>query len=152
MSCELSIDTLGNSELDTLYHSSVCQPSALENAGVDIFCPETITIPPKSLAFTIDFKIVCCCNNGASAYYLIPRSSISKTPLRMSNSIGLIDKGYRGHIMAKVDNLSDSEYTIKAGERLFQICLPSLERPVINFETISTDTIRGTGGFGSTGK
>ncbi len=152
MSGELYIDTLGNAGLKTLYYSSAFNPSALENAGVDLFCPETITIPPKSLAFTIDFKIVCCCNNGADAYYLIPRSSISKTPLRMSNSIGLIDKGYRGHIMAKVDNLSDSEYTINAGERLFQICLPSLKRPIIHFTTVDTDTIRGTGGFGSTGK
>ncbi len=152
MSGELWIDTLGNSGLNPLYHSSGFNPSALENAGIDIFCPETITIPPNSLAFTIDFKIVCCCNNGAGAYYLIPRSSISKTPLRMSNSIGLIDKGYRGHIMAKVDNLSDSEYTINAGERLFQICLPNLERPVVCLKSVSTDTIRGTGGFGSTGK
>ncbi len=152
MSGELYIDTLGNSDLTHLYKTVETSCSASENAGVDLYCPETITIPPKSLAFTIDFKIVCCCNNGNSAYYLIPRSSISKTPLRMSNSIGLIDKGYRGHIMAKVDNLSDSEYTINAGERLFQICLPSLKRPIIHFTKVDTDTIRGTGGFGSTGK
>ncbi len=152
MSGCIAIDTLGNSALAELYKTLERTHSASENAGVDIFCPETITIPPKSLAFTIDFQIVCSCNYGTSAYYLIPRSSISKTPLRMSNSIGLIDKGYRGHIMAKVDNLSDSEYTINAGERLFQICLPNLERPLVNFERISTGTLRGTGGFGSTGK
>ena len=39
----------------------------------------------------------------------MPRSSISKTPLRMSNSVGLIDGGYRGEIMASVDNISDDD-------------------------------------------
>ena len=46
---------------------------------------------------------------------------ISKTPLRMSNSIGLIDGGYRGEIMAYCDNIKDFEYTINKGERLFQL-------------------------------
>ena len=41
-----------------------------------------------------------------TSYMLVPRSSISKTPLRMANSIGIIDAGYRGEIMAAVDNIS----------------------------------------------
>ena len=39
----------------------------------------------------------------------MPRSSISKTPLRLANSIGLIDGGYRGEIMAPCDNIKNSE-------------------------------------------
>ena len=153
MSDELYIiDTLGNTDLAAKYLEA--ESTAAENAGVDVFCPEDIIISPKSLATTIDFKIVCALTvkGDYSAYYLYPRSSISKTPLRMSNSIGLIDKGYRGHIMAKVDNLSDSPYLIRAGERLFQICAPNLKRPTVCLGAVSTDTIRGAGGFGSTGK
>jgi len=92
------------------------------------------------------------------AYYLYPRSSISKTTLRMSNSLGIIDSGYRGEITAVVDNVDkDSWCSIKlnAMERYFQLCHPSL----MPFRVVMVDNIeelgitaRGDGGFGSTGK
>ena len=59
-------------------------------------------------------------------YYLYPRSSISKGKLRLSNSVGIIDYGYRGDIMAAVDNIGDTDYHIEKGERLFQLCSPDL--------------------------
>ena len=82
----------------------------------------------------------------------MPRSSISKTPLRLCNSIGLIDAGYRGEIIAAVDNIKEQSYKINVGERLFQ--LVAMNGSEINFELVSelTETDRGTGGFGSTGK
>ena len=55
------------------------------------------------------------------AYYLFPRSSISKTPLRLANSIGLIDGGYRGELVGMVDNIYDKDFHIKRGERYFQL-------------------------------
>ncbi|SVA76917.1 uncharacterized protein METZ01_LOCUS129771, partial [marine metagenome] len=45
----------------------------------------------------------------------MPRSSIAKTPLRLCNSIGLIDGGYRGEIMAVVDNIKKESYTVEPG-------------------------------------
>ena len=91
------------------------------------------------------------------AYYLYPRSSIIKTPLRLSNSVGIIDSGYRGEITAvvdKVDNQVDS-FPIRAMDRYFQLCHPSL----MPFKVIIVNTIeelgltaRGDGGFGSTGR
>ena len=91
------------------------------------------------------------------AYYLYPRSSIIKTPLRLSNSVGIIDSGYRGEITAvvdKVDNQVDS-FQIRAMDRYFQLCHPSL----MPFKVVIVDTIeelgltaRGDGGFGSTGR
>ena len=82
----------------------------------------------------------------------MPRSSISKPPLRLCNSIGLIDAGYRGEIIAAVDNIKEQPYKINVGERLFQ--LVAMNGSKINFELVSelTETDRGTGGFGSTGK
>ena len=84
-------------------------------------------------------------------YYLYPRSSISKTPLRMSNSVGIIDWGYRGDIMAAIDNLSDEDYHIEKKTRLFQICSPTLQR-IKEIEIVNDldNTDRGDGGFGST--
>lgn len=119
------------------------------DSGYDLIVPETLVIPAGARAFTIDHKVRCVAECGS--YFLVPRSSISKTPLRMSNSIGIIDAGYRGNLIAKVDNLSDKEYIINHGERLFQICLPSLATPSVTFGKVEVDTERGAGGFGSTG-
>ena len=85
------------------------------------------------------------------SYYLYPRSSIIKTPLRMANSVGIIDAGYRGNIIACVDNVKNYEYKIEKGSRLFQICGPTLEPIVIRVVNELSNSQRGSGGFGSTG-
>jgi dUTP pyrophosphatase len=122
------------------------------DSGYDLYCPDTITIAPQSVG-TVDLKIRCSPNfPSVSGYYLYPRSSISKTPLIMANSVGIIDYGYRGNIMAKVFNTSTEPYTINKHERLFQVCMPTLQPFGVNFVETLDETERGTGGFGSTGK
>ena len=119
------------------------------DSGFDLYVTEDITIQPYSQA-TIDHKILCE-PMFTGGYYLYPRSSISKTPLRLANSVGIIDNTYRGHIMAKVDNISDAPFTVKRGERLFQLCHPSLLPLHVEFvSAVNTATSRGAGGFGST--
>ena len=71
-----------------------------DDAGLDLVAPAEIVVPARGMA-TVDFGIRCR-RSGAGGYYLYPRSSISKTPLRLANSVGIIDAGYRGNIMAKV--------------------------------------------------
>ena len=85
-------------------------------------------------------------------YMIVPRSSISKTPLRLCNSIGIIDAGYRGELLAFVDCHAD-RYCIGKGDRLFQLVLPNMER-INKVELVDelSETTRGSGGFGSTGK
>jgi len=120
------------------------------DSGYDLYAPETITVEPGKQA-TIDFKVRAQTEWSTGGFYLFPRSSISKTPLRLANSVGIIDFEYRGNLMAKVDNISDKPYTIQKGERLFQICHPSLQPLSVRIAEVSTNTERGTGGFGSTG-
>ena len=69
----------------------------------------------------------------------------------MANSVGIIDAGYRGTIMAAVDNISDEDYTIKVGQRLFQICGRYLEPIYLTLVEELSESERGNGGFGSTG-
>jgi dUTP pyrophosphatase len=122
------------------------------DSGYDLFCSETIQVQPRAIG-TIDFKIRASPEfQKLSGYYLYPRSSISKSPLIMANSVGIIDHGYRGNIMAKVYNTSNEVFEIKRGERLFQLCLPTLEPFNVVFKEQLDTTERGTGGFGSTGK
>ncbi len=119
------------------------------DAGLDLFIMEDLIIPAGA---TVPLKLqISCETSEGQPYYLIPRSSISKTPLRMSNSIGLIDGGYRGEIIAMVDNIKSENYTVSLGDRLFQ--LVAMDGAPITFELVDTlsETSRGSGGFGSTG-
>jgi dUTP pyrophosphatase len=92
----------------------------------------------------------------SQAYYLYPRSSISKTPMRLANSVGIIDRGYRGEIMAVLDIVDHNKipYNLNAHDRHFQICHPSLNPfkvIIVNTKDELGITNRGNGGFGSTG-
>ena len=120
------------------------------DAGLDLYVLDDIVFKPGETKL-IKFGISCEPVDG-KAYYLFPRSSISKTPLRMSNSIGLIDGGYRGEIMASCDNIKDFSYTAKKGERLFQLVACDSSPISYSIKEDLTETSRGSGGFGSTGK
>ena len=100
-------------------------------------------------------------------FYLYPRSSISKTRMRLANSVGIIDAGYRGDLIAAVDTIGlfgsndiwhvwkETLSPIKKYDRYFQVCAPDLSPFLVHIvETeaeLGTPTTRGTGGFGSTG-
>lgn len=105
----------------------------------------------------IDQGCIAACwdsdRNMFRAYWMLPRSSISKTPLRLRNSVGLIDAGYRGHLLANVD-CNSYNYVVEQNQRLFQIATPEL-LPWDEIHIVDVipggQTLRGTGGFGSTG-
>ena len=119
------------------------------DAGLDLYVIEDIHFEAGETK-AIKLGISCEPEDG-KAYYLLPRSSISKTPLRMANSIGLIDGGYRGEIMAVCDNIKTKGFTAEKGKRLFQ--LVAADSSAIEYELVDTleMTTRGSGGFGSTG-
>ena len=81
---------------------------------------------------------------------VFPRSSIRKTDLILSNSVGVIDSGYRGEIQVTFKKTGLNKYEI--GDRGVQIII--MPHPPIEFEEVEelTNTERGEGGFGSTGK
>lgn len=121
------------------------------DSGFDLYCPSDVIIKPKE-------KILYdLCVAGKpyfdGGYYLYPRSSFGKTGLRLCNSVGIIDNQYRGTYKAWIENLNDSDFKITSGERYFQLCHPSLISMKVNLvDDIDSNTFRGTGGFGSTGK
>ena len=84
---------------------------------------------------------------------VFPRSSIRKYELTLSNSVGVIDSGYRGELQAtfkKTNGLDSLSY--KVGDRIAQIMI--IPYPQIEFEEVNelSNAERGEGGFGSTGK
>jgi dUTP pyrophosphatase len=122
------------------------------DSGIDLINLSTITVLPFGVeTINFGFKTKMVNENGETcSYWLIPRSSISKTPFQMANSIGLIDAGYRGEIMAKVRNISQHENSITKDDKLFQICAPDLGKINVVIVDELDETSRGEGGFGST--
>ncbi|MBQ2856691.1 MAG: dUTP diphosphatase [Bacteroidaceae bacterium] len=84
---------------------------------------------------------------------VLPRSSVgTKKHLRLANTAGVIDNSYRGEIMLAFTNTSDNDQFIEHGDRLAQmILLPYLHYQILEADELS-ETVRGAGGFGSTGK
>ena len=138
------------------------------DAGFDLINPSTKIIngkqPEKVNKF--DHNIVCSAQmitdsnkTYNTGYYMHPRSSISKTKLRLANATGIIDSGYRGHLIGMFDliNLSENEECIvNRYDRLLQICAPGLVPIVVEIvdtiEELGSETERGSGGFGSSGR
>ena len=147
------------------YHTFAFElPVKLENGGqmptyahdtdacADIYASQDITIPAHSISTKVPTGLRIALPEGWVAK-IAPRSSIgAKTGLRLSNSIGIIDADYRGEIGILYDNISDSDYEIKAGDRIAQMWVERVER----FKPVTVDilpaTERGDGGFGSSGK
>ena len=127
------------------------------DSGIDLITvDDIINIEPFKIA-TIDFQIRCEMidleTNNYSSYYLVPRSSISKTNLMMANSIGIIDAGYRGNIIAKVRNMDiNNNEVINKNSYLFQIIAPDLKPIKINIVDELSNTTRDINNFGSTNK
>lgn len=82
---------------------------------------------------------------------VFPRSSVSKTTLNLTNSVGVIDSGYRGEIMFKFRYLEEG-MIYDVGDRIGQLII--IPYPQVEFEEVEdlSSTERGEGGFGSTGK
>lgn len=119
-------------------------------AGLDLYCPFHIKVPADSQK-KIPLGIAVEIPKGHMGL-LVPRSSMSKTPLRCANSVGIIDADYRGELSIAYENISCSDYTIFRGERIAQlIIVPIAVVDVEEAQTLS-ETERGDGGYGSTGK
>ena len=146
------------------------------DAGFDICSPSLYTFRcfEKRPQFKIDFEIKTAAymvqESGRvtpTGFYMYPRSSLSKTYLRLANSVGIIDAGYRGNLIGVFDNIYDNNakhadldndtniIVASAFDRLCQICSPNLGPVYVELvtkqEELSQATERGEGGFGSTG-
>ncbi len=153
-----SLDLKMNYQQHVEKHNKSIQ-SQIFDSGFDIFNPTTYSIGKDENLIKYDLQIRAAAFDSVSGepmpFYVYPRSSIYKTPLRLANSVGIIDSGYRGNLCALFDKKYDTSlYTINSEARLLQICAPDLRR--VKVEIVDSpdelgNTLRGKGGFGSTG-
>lgn len=164
MKKEYTLRVIGNTqEIENMYKNHTHYN--VGDSGIDLFCTENIQIKQGESA-KINFGISCellCVDvkeDGNKSepynvsYLLLPRSSIIKTPLRLANSIGLIDAYYQNNISAYVDNIKNTDYNVLKGTRLFQLVTPDLT-PFKLLEVVKEFTnpeLNRKGGYGSTGK
>ena len=122
-------------------------------AGMDLCAAisEPITLKPLERALVpTGLKIEL--EHGYEAQ-VRPRSGLSiKHGITLINCVGTIDEDYRGEVCIPVVNLSNETYAIQPDERIAQMIIARVEQAEIEVVTELTETLRGTGGFGSTGK
>lgn len=124
-------------------------------AGIDLYVDlkghQTIRLFPRQ-TLMICSGIACEFPDGYFGL-VFPRSSAGvKRNLRLANTAGVIDNSFRGEIMMAITNTGDTDQIISHGERIAQmILLPYVHYSVVETDELS-ETARGDGGFGSTGK
>ena len=159
-----------NDELVELYkehvkkHNEKIMTDEYPNSGFDLFIPHDTIFEKEIDSVFVDLEVKCEMTYHekhkfaeTSAYYVYPRSSMSKTPLMLANHTGIIDSGYRGYLIAALRYLKsrdEQQYQVEKHTRLLQICHPSLCPIIVKLvnESELSSTKRGSGGFGSTGK
>ena len=118
------------------------------DVGMDLYSMETVTIPPLGHyrfwhGFALEFP-------GGYAGIIMDKGSISGAGL--THMGGVYDAGYRGEYNTHLVNLSDKSYTFEEGDKVSQLVIVPVE--IVELEETDTlsESARGEGGFGSTGK
>ena len=122
------------------------------SAGADLYAAtdrDTVILPNETKLIGTGLSIEVPEGYGAFIY---ARSGLaSKRGLAPANKVGVVDADYRGEVMVALHNHSTEAQTVSAGERIAQMVIaPFLKAEFCEVDTLS-DTVRGAGGFGSTG-
>jgi dUTPase len=133
------------------------------DSGFELYVPQKTVFTQPYVSKFIDFEVkaemiyidTLKSMKQNTAFQIYPRSSISKTPLMLGNHTGIIDSGYRGSLIGALRWLPNDtgDYIVDKHTRLLQICHPLLCRIFVKLvdESDLSITVRGVGGFGSTG-
>ena len=122
------------------------------DAGMDLVATSIISETPTQITYGLGVALEI--PNGFVGL-VFPRSSIRKTRLQLSNSVGVIDSGYRGELQATfnkiITTIENQRNDYKVGDRVAQIMI--IPHPPIQLIEVDElpDSERGEGGFGSTG-
>lgn len=124
------------------------------SAAADLYAclDEPLTVGPGQragipLGFAIEYD-----DNDAVAVICARSGLASKHGMTLSNGIGVVDPDYRGELTAAMINLSDRDYTVNPGDRVAQLMFVPIIRGEFEEADELSETKRGAGGFGSTGK
>lgn len=122
-------------------------------AGADMYAAidEAVTVEPgetKLIPTGLAFEIP----EGYAGFVHARSGLASKRGLAPANKVGVIDADYRGEVMVALHNHSKEPQTVEAGERIAQMIIAPFVAVNYVFSDELDDTVRGEGGFGSTGR
>ncbi|MFA9430549.1 dUTP diphosphatase [Egicoccus sp. AB-alg2] len=121
------------------------------DAGLDLTSVEEVTLPPGGRAAVPTGLAVAIPTGWVGLVH--PRSGLARRHgVTVANAPGTIDAGYRGEVLVLLCNLGDRTVTLGQGERVAQLLLQRVGRAVVQEVDELDDTMRGSGGFGSTGR
>lgn len=120
------------------------------DAGMDVRSVEDVELAPGSRAL-VHTGLVMILPAGWEAQ-VRPRSGLAlKHGVTVLNTPGTIDAGYRGEIGVILANMGDAAFSVRKGDRIAQIVIAPVTAAVIEEADAVDETVRGAGGFGSTG-
>ncbi|MEE1290457.1 MAG: dUTP diphosphatase [Spirochaetota bacterium] len=126
------------------------QKATPDSAGYDLYSDETILLPAKGyIAVSTGISMEMPSNMEAQVR---PRSGLAiKHGITVLNAPGTIDADYRGEIKVLLINFSDKDFLIEKETRIAQMVFSTVSPTTLEEVDILDDTLRGNGGFGSTG-
>ena len=121
------------------------------SAGADLYnLDEAVVIPPHKTVL-IHTGLSLEIPEGYAGLIYARSGLASKRGLAPANKVGVIDADYRGEVMVALHNHSDIEATVEANERIAQLVVAPFLKVEYELSDELSDTVRGAGGFGSTG-
>jgi len=120
------------------------------DAGLDFFSLEDFIIPAGKRVSDIRTGIAIAIPKGFVGLFWDKSGLAAKHGLKVM--AGVIDAGYRGELLLTVLNTSDKDYNFKAGDKVMQLLIQPVESVQIKEVKDLSNSARGEGGFGSTGK
>jgi len=152
---ELQIQIL-NPAIQTYYLNY--HPAHLGDSGIDLPLPNHVILPndsntgPHELMLGIRVALYERSTGRPSSFFLIGRSSLSRSPVSLANAIGVIDAGFRGELSIRVRKHHPDSIEFRQGDRLVQICAPNLKSIRVSVvDELASYGTRGDAGWGSTG-
>ena len=135
-------------------NAKIPQRATNGSAGMDLYAciAESVTLAPGQLT-VIPTGIAIELPDNTCAAFLYARSGLGvKHGICLSNGVGVIDSDYRGEVCVGLCNVSDKPYVIEPLERVAQMVIAPVLTPDITEVDELSDTARGEGGFGSSGR
>ena len=119
------------------------------DAGCDLFAVEGVTLEPGERG-QVPTGLALAIPDGHVGLIWDKSGLSHKSGIKTLG--GVVDSGYRGEILVGVINLSEESYTFEKGHKVAQMLIQKVESPIFEESEELSDTSRGEGGFGSTGK
>lgn len=120
------------------------------DAGLEFFALEDFVVPANSRKPGIRTGVAVAIPDGYVGLFWDKSGLAAKHGLKVM--AGVIDSSYRGELLLTLLNTSDTDYAFKKGEKVMQMLVQKVERVEIKEVENLSETTRGEGGFGSTGK